>query len=180
MTGRGALLLSSSAPPLTNCDEDETVPATTLAMGPARRAPRIGLSPRARRRAASGRSYRGDGSLRCANDRSRKATFAVPGRYSEISGSLANLCALAVDRRSVYCWGHSLLGRPTRPYIDTPLGPATVAPLPEPAQDLVVGDTHVCVTFSGERLTCWGANDRGQLGNGKAGTQIGPAPYPQR
>ncbi|WP_434421536.1 hypothetical protein [Nannocystis pusilla] len=120
-----------------------------------------------------------DGSLRCANDRSRKAMFAVPGRYSEISGSLANLCALAEDRRSVYCWGPSLLGRPTSPYIDTPLGPATVAPLSDPAQDLVVGETHVCVMFSGERLTCWGANDWGQLGNGKAGTHALPTVYPQ-
>ncbi|MFY0537549.1 RCC1 domain-containing protein [Nannocystis pusilla] len=120
-----------------------------------------------------------DGSLRCTNDRSRKAMFAVPGRYSEISGSLANLCALAEDRRSVYCWGHSLLGRPTSPYIDTPLGPATVAPLSEPAQSIVVGETHVCATFSGERLTCWGANDRGQLGNGKSGSRALPAVYPQ-
>jgi len=35
--------------------------------------------------------------------------------------------------------------------------------MPFPAQDIVAGDAHTC-SLDVTLLTCWGANDRGQLG----------------
>ncbi|MFY0538974.1 hypothetical protein [Nannocystis pusilla] len=52
--------------------------------------------------------------------------------------------------------------------------------LPEPALDITVSDRHTCATFPNERLTCWGDNTWGQLGNGYAGVRAVPTlTYPE-
>jgi alpha-tubulin suppressor-like RCC1 family protein len=37
------------------------------------------------------------------------------------------------------------------------------------AVEVRTGGAHVCARFADARVTCWGQNDRGQLGNGTIG-----------
>lgn len=121
-------------------------------------------------------ALRSDGSLRCADEQSGRPLSPIPGRYSGLGASEANLCALTAERRQVLCWGDPPFGEPARGRV-LELRGLTVTELPEPALALAVSDTHACAMFSGERLSCWGSNRSGQLGNGRTGVRSTPAPY---
>lgn len=119
-----------------------------------------------------------DGSLQCANPRSNNRLFPISGRHAALDASLANLCALSDDRRRVQCWGNANFGRTGGP--ETPmLDHSTIAPLPDPAQDIFVADQHICAVFAHERVACWGSNLWGQLGDSRSGVHLVPVPYPQ-
>lgn len=122
-------------------------------------------------------ALRKDGSLRCANPRSQHRLFEVAGRHAAVAASMYNLCALSEDRRDVRCWGEAKLGRFVR-HVEPMLGDTTLARLPAPAQDIVVGSGHMCARLADERLTCWGSNRWGQLGDGRSGVRRVPALYP--
>lgn len=123
-------------------------------------------------------ALRKDGSLHCANRRSQHRVFEVSGRHAAVAAHMENLCALSEDRREIRCWGDARLGPLVR-HVEPMLGTPALSQLPEPAQDIVVGSEHMCVRFADERLTCWGSNLWGQLGDGRSGMRRTPAPYPE-
>lgn len=119
-----------------------------------------------------------DESVHCIGDRTRDQPVQLRGRHAAVSASMYNLCTLSDDRQQVKCWGDAEFGRPTRE-VEPELGVTRLARLPTPARDIIVGDRHMCALFPDERLTCWGSNAWGQLGDGRAGVRLVPAPYPQ-
>ncbi len=131
--------------------------------------------------------YNGGGQVGVSSTRT---LIFVPTRVSGLSQvrkvSLGAGHACAVDNGSnVYCWGDN---RKLQVHYDPP--PRTVSQYDSPYDEnmvsadagLVAGELHTCVgTLSGLSRTlsvsCWGANNHGQLGNGT--TSLDPVPTPQ-
>lgn len=86
------------------------------------------------------------------------------GPATAIGAGYAHACA--VVRGEVRCWGRNLsgaLGDGTRTDRSAPV---TVQGLGGVAVAVVGGGLHTCALLEGGALRCWGANDRGQLGDG--------------
>lgn len=115
----------------------------------------------------------------------------VPARVPDlppadgIAAGAENGCAIAGG--AVWCWGSNeagesgaplqegcRLGRRVRP-CRTP--PVRVAGLPGPARGLALGGRHGCALVEG-RAWCWGANDRGQRGDGDPAPRADARPVP--
>jgi alpha-tubulin suppressor-like RCC1 family protein len=84
-------------------------------------------------------------------------------------------CAI-VSGGGVRCWGfnnHGELGDGT--HSDSgQLTPVDVVGLSSGAVTGAAGNEHTCVVLAGGGVKCWGANDRGQLGNGATGDSAFP------
>src|SRR6266566_1347113 len=73
------------------------------------------------------------------------------------------------------CWGHNnhgQLGDGTKTERDTPVA---VSGLPSGVQAIAAGSAHTCALLSSGGIDCWGANDDGQLGDGKMSDRPLPA-----
>lgn len=82
-------------------------------------------------------------------------------------------CALKVDG-TVECWGLNHLGQLGDGTIgDHSSNPISVEGL-EDVETLDVGGFHTCVLTTGGGVKCWGANDRGQLGDGTTDDSLTP------
>jgi alpha-tubulin suppressor-like RCC1 family protein len=91
------------------------------------------------------------------------------GGATQVGVGWFEICALRTDK-TVSCWG-----RDTKSYAMGVPGwgvpavnsttPVTVAGITD-AEELRVGDSHVCARKSDKTLWCWGQGGRGQLGNG--------------
>ncbi len=149
---------------------------------------------------APGRTFtcalRGDGSVWCwgSNDNGQlgDGTFVhhrAPAQVTGVAGATAiaasstgYACALLGDGR-VTCWG---LGAPGRPAPTGPFSPLPADPEAAPppftvdgvmgARQLGVGAAHACALLADATVTCWGANDIGQLGDGTLESREGPVP----
>ncbi|MGZ3453363.1 MAG: RCC1 domain-containing protein [Polyangiales bacterium] len=144
---------------------------------------------------AAGRAHtcalRRDGSVDCwgANDRgqlgngtydSKTAPVKVtglPGKPSQIAAGGDHTCARIGDK--VWCWGNDGNGElgdgtpggsSTKPVAVTGLSGAT---------SVIAGGTFTCAMQSSGHALCWGANDKGQLGDttttprSKPGAEVG-------
>lgn len=83
-------------------------------------------------------------------------------------------CVLERSGRAL-CWGNNrrgLLGTGADDYVLP--RPSRVA-LPSDTVELSLGAGHACARRQDGRVVCWGANDSGQLGNGKGGCTRGEA-----
>lgn len=82
-------------------------------------------------------------------------------------------CALAPDRRVLWCWGSndsSQLGDRDRDDVPFAVG---VRGLPPIALMMVTaGESHTCAVDSDRVAWCWGANGSGQLGIGSTGEPV--------
>lgn len=93
-----------------------------------------------------------------------------------VSASSRTTCALRRNGE-VYCWGANELGQ-----LGT--GAANVTPNPSPsmvggglvASAIATGRDHACALKKAGGVVCWGAGDRGQLGNGSVTTSPTPMP----
>jgi hypothetical protein len=127
------------------------------------------------------------GSLYCwgANDRGQlgdgtnvghplPALVTAPGLASHLVVGRAHACVETVDGE-VYCWGANERGQ---------LGDGTTTDTPNPAQvaglgavsglaAAWLGDHSCAITRSGD-VRCWGANDRGELGDGTTSDGLQP------
>jgi alpha-tubulin suppressor-like RCC1 family protein len=89
----------------------------------------------------------------------------LPARFVSIAAGTTHTCAVGADR-SMWCWGSNLRGQ-----LATGTGFSTFI---EAAQELAetgwasvsAGNAHTCGIKDDATLWCWGANDRGQLGDG--------------
>jgi alpha-tubulin suppressor-like RCC1 family protein len=80
----------------------------------------------------------------------------------------AHTCAFSPDTPGPLCFGgnaSSELGLPPTPRGSNTLALASV-------QALTAGYHHTCALLSDGGVRCWGANDRGQLGNGAQGEPL--------
>jgi alpha-tubulin suppressor-like RCC1 family protein len=73
------------------------------------------------------------------------------------------------DQARVYCWGQNSDGQLG---VDPAVTPSSTTPVLVPGLQHVLqvsaGDRHTCAVAADGQVWCWGANDRGQLGNGSA------------
>ena len=112
----------------------------------------------------------GDGSRTASATPVPVRGLAAPARA--VAAGFSFTCALLEDGRA-QCWGSNELGelgsgRPEeRPAKGTPPAPpAFVVGLPGPAGLLVAAGNHACARDGQGRISCWGSNESGQLGDG--------------
>jgi alpha-tubulin suppressor-like RCC1 family protein len=89
-------------------------------------------------------------------------------------------CAVLGSGR-VYCWGNAGAGRllGTALKADAVHGtPTRIDGFGGPAVALAAGGSSMCALLRSGAVECWGANDRGQLGNGSV--DVGAHPTPSR
>lgn len=80
---------------------------------------------------------------------------------SYVGVGIAHACALHTGLPGVVsCWGDS-----AGTGVSNTSTPLTITNLSQPTH-LAVGNQHNCVTDAGGRLSCWGTNDQGQVGDG--------------
>lgn len=107
-------------------------------------------------------------------------------RFRDVDVGWLFSCALAADG-GAWCWGtnhNGELGRDSAPDTctwqdGTPLSCAIVpTPVASPLAFgvLAVGAHHACALTGDGSAYCWGRNDAGQLGNGRAGAIGAPGP----
>jgi alpha-tubulin suppressor-like RCC1 family protein len=93
------------------------------------------------------------------------APVASSLKFRSVGTAWNHTCAVATDD-SVWCWGMGLYGK-----LGTGDGPRTAVPVPTRVagdlrlRTLSVGNEHACGVAADASAYCWGANDRGQLGN---------------
>ncbi len=96
-----------------------------------------------------------------------KESFASPGvaHAKQIATGDGFGCAL-IDAGSVMCWGRNDEGElGTQPDADNHTQAAAV-PRITSALQVVAAESHMCAVTAGNTVTCWGANDEGELGRG--------------
>lgn len=99
---------------------------------------------------------RGDGTRTSSPAPNRVAGLTGAGR---VSAGHARTCATTTDK-GVLCWGDAGADD-----IDAPR-PVPVPLVPAPVADVAVGRFHACALSSRQRVSCWGVNTTGQLGDG--------------
>ena len=98
-------------------------------------------------------------------ERSTPLRVAAVSRAVEIAAGGGHTCA-RTSEGSVECWGANKaaqLGNRTRLVSATP---TPLSGLTRPALSLAAGDRHTCALTTTGEVSCWGANDAGQLGDG--------------
>ncbi|MEZ5463469.1 RCC1 domain-containing protein [Dokdonella sp.] len=82
--------------------------------------------------------------------------------------------ACAVKNGAVYCWGGNPQGQLGDGTHDEHLTPAPVSGLSSESTSLSVAADHSCALALGGNARCWGANTRGQLGDGTQTARAAP------
>lgn len=104
----------------------------------------------------------------------------LPGPAQHIAAGAHHTCATSGG--SLWCWGRNGDGRVGIPGCDNPkplakckADPVRVEGLSGEITALALGRAHSCAVAGGV-AQCWGANDRGQLGDGSTAPRSTPAP----
>jgi alpha-tubulin suppressor-like RCC1 family protein len=90
---------------------------------------------------------------------------------TQVTAGYSHTCALASDG-TVYCWGQNDWGQCGTGLGDAGfnnadvLAPTQVQGLTGKALEVEAGTNHTCALIEGGSVMCWGADDRGQLGQG--------------
>jgi len=103
------------------------------------------------------------------------------GSWSKVATGNGNTCAIT-NTQTLYCWGDNSAGQLTQDNTTTtdsatPLQiyeDGTAATTPFTAEDVAVGDSHVCAIKTDGTLWCWGNNNNGQLGVGTTSNLVTP------
>jgi alpha-tubulin suppressor-like RCC1 family protein len=117
------------------------------------------------------------------------ATNATPNPAPIVVSNLAEVTAIAGGRNhtcalrsagGVACWGSGASGQLGDGAARTDAGgaqPSVVAVRGlENAIAVGAGGAHSCAALGDGRIVCWGANDRGALGNGTTNSEVVPSP----
>jgi alpha-tubulin suppressor-like RCC1 family protein len=96
-------------------------------------------------------------------------------QYRQIAAGEFHTCAVATDYRA-YCWGDNWTGQLGDGSTTTAAAPVLVARGLQFRQ-IEMGFAFTCgVTYSDQRVYCWGYNHVGQLGDGTTTSRSTPAP----
>ncbi|MEA2699211.1 MAG: hypothetical protein QOI66_3482, partial [Myxococcales bacterium] len=101
-------------------------------------------------------------------DRSLPAATKIPLAAIQVAAGTDHSCARTAD--DIFCWGRGNAGQlGPATLIDNPI-PATVGlPAAAGSQRVSAGDRHTCAIAASKTVSCWGANDSGQLGDASVG-----------
>lgn len=113
---------------------------------------------------ANARGQLGDGTTRDSASPRRVALDDVVS----VSAGAEHTCAVAGTPPAIHCWGMNATSQ-----LGIPGGDATSPRMVRAGSQVAAGRRHTC-GIDGDSLFCWGANGRGQLGNGT--TILSPAP----
>lgn len=125
--------------------------------------------------------HNGLGELGDATMVARKAPWPVASLQTGVTAiAVGALHVCAVKDKKVFCWGdngnHQVIGAGTGCSTDLKacFQPNDVGL--SGAVDVVAGAAHTCALLETGKVSCWGANDAGQLGNDDASTAdaLGP------
>jgi alpha-tubulin suppressor-like RCC1 family protein len=131
----------------------------------------------------------GDGAVRCwgAGDAGQlglgtetgalappATAIALPAAAIAVAAGADFSCALLGDGQ-VACWGAGARGQLGSGDLGGRAAPASAVSLTAKATLLAAGTHHACALLANDRLTCWGANDSGQLGLGDTADHPLPA-----
>ncbi|HET9596350.1 MAG TPA: hypothetical protein VFP65_12250 [Anaeromyxobacteraceae bacterium] len=92
-----------------------------------------------------------------------------------VSAGASHTCAVTAAG-TLQCWGSNAsaqLGLPTS--VASSLVPAEVPALAG-VEQVAAGAAHTCAVLAGGAVSCWGANDKGQVGASPAASPLVPAP----
>ena len=90
---------------------------------------------------------------------------AAAGPFTDVSAGAAHSCAIRSG--TVWCWGLNDSGQlGTQTPSDNAVSPVQVDGITD-AVEVAAGGDHTCARLSTGTVKCWGANNLGQLGNGK-------------
>jgi alpha-tubulin suppressor-like RCC1 family protein len=104
----------------------------------------------------------------------------APGTATAVSAGDHHACALLIDGK-VSCWGNNFagqlgIGTASRSGV-TPSNPV-VLPSPGIAIAISAGGRHTCALLTDGKVTCWGEDSYGQLGNGIGDATVLSPPVP--
>lgn len=95
-------------------------------------------------------------------------------RFSILATGLAHNLAVHATNGNVYCWGDNSRGQcGSDPSTDPTVSVPTLVPGVAGGR-ISAGDAHNCFTVATGQVRCFGANDRGQLGNGTTAASLTP------
>lgn len=118
-----------------------------------------------------------DGTSPIGNDGGGTVDAAAPEPLLDdavaVSAGRAHTCALTFAG-DVLCWGSNASGQLGVPpaQVQQSSRPIKVA-LGGTAKSVAAGGAHTCIVMTDGTPKCWGANDRGQLGRGEIGGNLG-------
>ncbi len=101
---------------------------------------------------------------------------ATSVRFSHISAGGRHSCGISTSGE-IYCWGANDRGQ-----LGLGSGGSAQATTPtriegsQTFSDVSAGKNHTCAITTAGSAYCWGANDRGQLGNGTTTDRFAPGP----
>ena len=94
-------------------------------------------------------------------------------RFTALAAATSHTCAIA-EGGAVYCWGSNASSQLGLVPADTISHLATRVDNLPPLIAIDAGDASTCGLAADGRAFCWGANDRGQLGDGNIALASGP------
>ena len=95
------------------------------------------------------------------------APIGFPAKATALAAGARHACALLEDGR-IACWGANDSGQLGLGDEQDRTRPTTVDTARRRVRAVAAGGATTCVLVDGGAVTCWGANDRGQLGLGDA------------
>lgn len=131
------------------------------------------------------------GQLGTGDTATRNMPTEVPGLtgVTALSTGMSTTCAL-LDDGTVRCWGRSNVGQVGdgevshiagvcggATVVDCQWSPVEVVGIDD-ATAVAVGGDHACALRAGGAVSCWGNNDRFQLGDGTRTIRYAPVPVP--
>mgnify|MGYP000914713683 CR=1 FL=1 len=105
-------------------------------------------------------------------------TLPAPGTALDVAAGYAFTCAVLSDG-DITCWGDDSDGQlgngATTGVVHAPPAPITL-PSPGTAVAVDAGNSFACAVLSNNTVTCWGADNNGQAGNGSGSSADVTAP----
>jgi alpha-tubulin suppressor-like RCC1 family protein len=98
-----------------------------------------------------------------------------PARPRGLAAGARHTCAVLGDG-SVRCWGANEAGQLGDGSLLDSWIPVVVSSLADATGGIGAGGQHTCAAVAGGQLRCWGANGRGQLGDGTTLDRLTPVP----
>ncbi|MCC6521228.1 MAG: hypothetical protein IT373_01075 [Polyangiaceae bacterium] len=107
------------------------------------------------------------GRPQAVHDSATPLHVALPADATQIAAGATHSCALDVDGRA-WCWGGNEFGQHGPGRAPSTFEPeAVVVELPGGIVEIAAGAFHTCARTAKDEVYCWGANEAGQLGNGR-------------